>query len=69
MGYWLLYQIRASSELFISLSLCSIPLRQEHQERFNHSNGTGIDISYWLLIIGGRASGYVFQAEPGRRED
>ena len=44
-------------------SLCSLPLRQEHQERFNHSNATGIDISYWLLIIGGRASGYVF---PGR---
>ena len=32
-------------------SLCSL-----RQERFTHSNATGIDISYWLLIIGGRAS-------------
>jgi len=59
-SYWLLYQIRASSELFISLFSSSA---SRAQERFNHSNATGIDISYWLLIIGGRASGYVF---PGR---
>ena len=26
-------------------SLCSLPLRQERQERFNHSNATGIDIT------------------------
>jgi hypothetical protein len=62
MSYELLVII-SNPRFIVIIHLCSLPLRSLGQERFNHSNATGIDISYWLLIIGGRASGYVF---PGR---